>query len=47
MFYLVDIASNYTQAYMLIVGLALVALTLCFPKGIAGPLRNSFKAWLP
>ena len=47
MFYLVDIASNYTQAYMLIVGLALVALTLWFPKGIAGTLRNSFKAWLP
>ncbi len=47
MFYLTDIASNYTQAYMLIVGLALVALTLWFPKGIAGTLRRSFSAWLP
>lgn len=47
MFYLVDIASNYTQAYMLVVGLALVVLTLWFPQGIAGMLRRSLKAWLP
>lgn len=47
MFYLIDITSNYTQAYMLAVGLALVALTLWFPKGISGSLRSRFGAWLP
>lgn len=47
MFYLVDIASGFTQSYLIIVGLALVALTLWFPKGIAGSLKKHFPEWLP
>jgi len=47
MFYLVDIASSYTQAYMIVVGLTLVALTMWFPKGIAGTLRQRLAEWLP
>ena len=47
MFYLVDIASGYTQAYMIVVGLTLVALTMWFPRGIAGTLRQRLADWLP
>jgi branched-chain amino acid transport system permease protein len=47
MFYLVDIASGFTQSYLIFVGLALVGLTLWFPKGIAGTLRRRFAEWLP
>ena len=47
MFYLVDVSSGYTSSYLLVVGVALVALTLWFPKGIAGTLRHRFAEWLP
>jgi branched-chain amino acid transport system permease protein len=47
MFYLVDVASGLTSSYMLLVGLALVAVTLWFPGGIVGSLRRSFMPWLP
>jgi branched-chain amino acid transport system permease protein len=47
MFYLVDIASGYTSAYMLIVGVVLVLLVLWFPKGILGTLREKLAPWLP
>lgn len=47
MFYLIDIASGYTHAYMLIAGVVLVALTLFAPQGIAGELRRRFWPWLP
>ena len=47
MFYLVDISSGFTSSYLLVVGAALVALTLWFPKGIAGTLRDRFMPWLP
>ena len=47
MFYLVDISSSYTSSYLLVVGAALVALTLWFPKGIAGTLRSRYFPWLP
>ncbi len=47
MFYLTDISSGYTSSYLLVVGFALVALTLWFPKGIAGMLRARFFPWLP
>lgn len=47
MFYLVDIASDYTTAYMLIVGAALMGLTLFAPKGMLGYVRARWLRWLP
>ncbi len=47
MFYLVDISSGFTSSYLIVVGLTLVVLTLWFPKGIAGTLRQRFAEWLP
>lgn len=47
MFYLVDISSGYTSAYLLFVGLMLVLLILWFPKGILGTLRERRLKWLP
>jgi len=46
-FYLIDIASGITTAYLLIVGLVLVLLTLFARQGIAGELRARFWKWLP
>ncbi len=47
MFYMVDISSEYTSSYMLVVGAALVLLVLWFPKGILGTLREQGLPWLP
>jgi branched-chain amino acid transport system permease protein len=47
MFYLIDISSTYTTAYMLIAGVALVLLTLFAPTGIAGLIRKRIASWLP
>jgi branched-chain amino acid transport system permease protein len=47
MFYLIDLSSSVTQAYMLIAGVALVALTLFAPQGLAGELRRRVFPWLP
>ena len=47
MFYLGDVSSGYTSAYLLVVGVALVLLTLFFPKGILGTLRARWLPWLP
>ena len=47
MFYLVDISSGLTSAYLLIVGAVLVALVLWFPKGIVGAIRDRWLEWLP
>lgn len=47
MFYLVDISSGYTTAYLLFVGLILVLLIVWFPKGILGTLRERRLTWLP
>jgi branched-chain amino acid transport system permease protein len=44
MFYLVDIASRYTDAHLLVVGAALLVLVLFFRRGILGAVR---KHWLP
>lgn len=43
MFYLIDLSSGITDAYMLIAGVALIGLTLFAPQGIAGELRR--RAW--
>lgn len=47
MFYLIDLSSGVTNAYMLVAGVALVLLTLFAPQGIAGELRRRVWAWLP
>lgn len=47
MFYLIDISSGITNAYMLLAGVALVALTLFAPQGLAGTLRKRAVRWLP
>ncbi len=47
MFYLIDIASGFTSAYLFFVGAALVILTVFAPKGILGTLRDRWFRWLP
>ncbi|RLK08490.1 branched-chain amino acid ABC transporter permease [Ruegeria conchae] len=47
MFYLIDISSSFTNAYMLVAGVALVLLTLFAPQGIAGTIRKRAVSWLP
>jgi branched-chain amino acid transport system permease protein len=47
MFYLVDYASSLTSAYLLLVGIALVALVLWFPQGLLGTVRARWLPWLP
>lgn len=47
MFYLIDLSSGITTAYMLIAGVVLVALTLFAPQGLIGELRNRLWRWLP
>jgi branched-chain amino acid transport system permease protein len=47
MFYLIDISSGYTDAYMLIAGVVLVLLTMFAPQGLAGELRKRVMPWLP
>lgn len=47
MYYVVDISSSYTTAYLLVVGVALILLILFFPKGIMGTVRERWLKWLP
>lgn len=47
MFYLVDITSGWTSAYLFVVGGVLLLLVLFFPLGIMGTLRARFARWLP
>ncbi|MGX5841584.1 branched-chain amino acid ABC transporter permease [Mesorhizobium sp. ArgA1] len=47
MYYVIDVASGYTSAYLLIVGIALILLVLFFPKGILGTIRQRWLGWLP
>jgi branched-chain amino acid transport system permease protein len=44
---LVDLASEFTSAYLLVVGIALVLLVLFFPRGILGSVRSRLAPWLP
>ena len=46
-FYLIDISSHFTTAHLLVVGLAIVLLTLFAPQGLAGEIRNRLISWLP
>ncbi len=47
MTYLIDFSSEYTSAYLLVVGILLVLLILFFPRGILGTLREKWLPWLP
>lgn len=47
MFYLIDISSEFTAAYLLITGLMLILLICYFPKGILGVIREKWPGWLP
>ncbi len=47
MYYVVDIVSGHTSAYMLVVGAALILLVLYFPKGVLGTIRQRWLGWLP
>jgi len=47
MFYLIDLSSGITTAYMLIAGVALVLLTLFAPQGMMGEVRRRALRWLP
>ena len=47
MFYLIDFSSTVTTAYMIVVGVALVLLTLFAPHGVAGEIRKRWARWLP
>ena len=47
MFYLIDLSSGVTTAYMLIAGVVLVLLTLFAPQGLTGELRRRVWRRLP
>ena len=47
MFYLIDFSSEFTDAYLLVAGAALVLLTLYARAGIIGELRRRAWSWLP
>ena len=47
MFYLIDLSSGLTTAYMLVAGVTLVLLTLYAPQGLIGELRHRVWRWLP
>jgi len=46
-FYLIDITSGFTTAYMLVVGVVLIVLTLFARQGIGGEIRARLFRWLP
>ena len=47
MVYLIDYASGWTDAYMLVVGVTLVAITLFVRGGLMGFVRSRMVPWLP
>ena len=47
MFYLIDLSSDISTAYILIAGVTLVLLTLFAPQGLVGELRRRSVRWLP
>jgi branched-chain amino acid transport system permease protein len=47
MFVLTDLASTFTNANLLAVGVVLILTILFFPKGIWGTLRQRWAGWLP
>ena len=46
MFYLIDITSSLSDAYLIVVGVVLVILVLFLPTGVMGSLRKRWMPWL-
>lgn len=46
-FYLVDFSSGITTAYLIVVGLVIILLTLFAPQGLVGEIRRKWLPWLP
>ncbi len=46
-FFIIDIISGYTIAYMIIIGIILIFLILFFPRGILGTIKDKWLKWLP
>ena len=47
MYYLIDVTSGWTAAYLFVVGGSLLALVLWFPQGVMGAVRARWAQWLP
>jgi branched-chain amino acid transport system permease protein len=47
MFYLIDVTSGWTAAYLFVVGGSLLVLVLWFPRGLMGAVRARWADWLP
>ena len=47
MFYVVDIASGITSAWLFVLGGILIVLIVWFPRGITGFVRERWLPWLP
>jgi branched-chain amino acid transport system permease protein len=47
MTYAVDVASGLTDAYLIVVGVGLVAIVLWAPAGVVGGIRARWARWLP
>jgi branched-chain amino acid transport system permease protein len=47
MTYAIDVTSDITDAYLVIVGAALVLTILWAPAGVVGGLRARWARWLP
>lgn len=47
MFWLIDIASGLTTAWLMLVGIVLVGLVLFAPRGLLGWIRERWMPWLP
>ncbi len=47
MFWLIDFVSSLTNAYLMLVGVALIVLVLFAPRGILGFVRERWLPWLP
>ncbi|MDH6266393.1 branched-chain amino acid transport system permease protein [Rhizobium sp. SG_E_25_P2] len=43
---MIDKLSELTSAYLLVIGVVLIALVLWFPKGLLGTIRERWAAWL-
>jgi len=46
MTFLIDKLSEVTSAYLLVIGVVLIALVMWFPKGILGSIRERWVRWL-
>ncbi len=43
---MIDKVSELTTAYLLVIGVVLIALILWFPKGVLGTIRERWAQWM-